>query len=96
MNRKGATAFGTEYSDGKLVAAFRSMSGSARTTTVCDFGGVGVVFLMSESEKLPDQIPVDPSQPDTKINLVMVGAIVVVGVSEDPPVTVEEATEAAP
>jgi hypothetical protein len=26
----------------------------------------------------------------------MVGAIVVVGVSEDPPVTVEEATEAAP
>ncbi len=51
---------------------------------------------MSESEKRPDQIPVDPSQPDTKINLVMVGAIVVVGVSEDPPVTVEEATEAAP
>ena len=60
---------------------------------------------MSEEKKLIEEIPLDPTKPDTKSNFIMVVAIIaflaiaawfVVGVAEDPPESVEEATEVVP
>ncbi len=60
---------------------------------------------MPEENNLPAELPIDPAKPATKTNLLMVAALIaflafaawfVVGVSEDPPETVEEATEVMP
>lgn len=57
---------------------------------------------MSDDKNPTEQLPIDPAKPETKSNLLMVVAIVaflaiagwfVAGVAEDPPETVEEATE---
>ncbi len=57
---------------------------------------------MADEKKFTDELPIDPAKPDTKSNLLMVVAIVaflamggfiLLSVSDDPPETVEEATE---
>lgn len=60
---------------------------------------------MSDDKNLTEELPIDPAKPDTKINLIMVVAIIAflaiaawvgIGASDDPPETVEEATEVIP
>jgi hypothetical protein len=60
---------------------------------------------MADEKNVSDRIPIDPAQPETKSNVLMVVAILsflaiagcfVAGVADDPPETVEEATEVVP